>query len=61
MFAFYFKIGHKGIWISMVMAQWFIACNFQYICVSADWDEVILESEKRRKEELEAEEGYPEL
>ena len=40
----------------MVIAQWFIACNFQYICVSADWDEVIQESEDRRKAELEREE-----
>jgi hypothetical protein len=36
----------------MVMAQWFIACNFQYICVSADWDQVITESENRRRAEL---------
>jgi len=43
----------------MVMAQWFIACNFQYICVSADWDEVILESENRRKEELKEESPEP--
>ena len=36
----------------MVMAQWFIAANFQYICVSADWDEVIAESELRRQGEI---------
>lgn len=51
---FYLGLGHKGMWISMVCAQWFIATSFQYTISTADWDQSVADSKKRQQAELQA-------
>lgn len=45
---FYFKSGIEALWFGPLIAHFFNTISYYTIVLRADWDQIVVESEKRR-------------